>query len=300
MRVWLYLIISLISISQVQARVHQPKPVLVAVVDMGIDYYNLKYLRPYMYENSKFHHGWDFGEKEPSNGVDYSYKYEGQHHGTFIAFLIARPQFRDSKRIKLLDVVYSDYYGNLFKLNQYMFPENNLQVYRKKKAYEQFSTHLSETFAYAERTGARVINFSSSDGGFKSDAMADYLKEAGKRKTFLVVSAGNDGYNIDKYPEYPCNYKLPNLICVGAVDKKMKKTDYTNYGKKVDVYALGNFGSYEGSSFSAPIITRALALIIYSHPNWSVKQVRKELFSYVDIVSNTPVFNIKKFHQTYL
>src|SRR5690606_37783707 len=106
--------------------------------------YQLSYLRGYMYENHKFHHGWDFGEREPSTGTDYSYKYEGQHHGTFIAFLIARPQFKNTGRIKLLDVVYSDYFGNLFKLNQYMFPENNLQVYRRKKAYEQFSQHLSE------------------------------------------------------------------------------------------------------------------------------------------------------------
>ncbi len=276
------------------------QPVLVAVVDMGIDYYSLSDLKPYMFENSKWHKGWDFGENEPSNGIDYNYKHEGQHHGTFIAFLIARPQYKNSKRIQLLDVVYSDYFGNLFKLNQYMFPENNLQVYRRKKAYEQFSQHLAKTFAYAEQMGAKVINFSSSDRGFKSEALELYLKKAQENKTFIVVSAGNDGYNIDEYPQYPCNYKLINVICVGAVDKKSKKTNYSNYGKDIDLYAQGNFGSFEGTSFSAPIISRALALIIYNNPNWSQKQVRGELFKYVETKNSLPVFNIQKFHKKYL
>jgi hypothetical protein len=297
---WWFLIITFCLSSPTWAQEKKPSPVLVAVVDMGIDYYNLKYLKSYMHENHNFQRGWDFGQKEASMGIDYNYQFEGQHHGTFIAYLIARPQFKNTQRISLLDVVYSDYEGNLFKLNQYMFPENNLQVYRRKKAYEQFSTHLSETFAYAERTGARVINFSSSDSGFKSEAMEEYLKEAGTRKTFIIVSAGNDSSDVNKYPEYPCNYKLPNVICVGAVDRKNQQTEYTNYGLQVDIYALGNFGSFKGSSFSAPIISRAVALILYSHPTWSVTQVRKELFKYVEVVNHLPVFNIKKFHQKYL
>ena len=85
-----------------------------------------------------------------------------------------------------------------------------------------------------------------------------------------------------------------------AVDRQNHKTDYTNYGSGVDIYARGNFGSYQGTSFSAPIISRALALIIYYHPKWSVKQVRRELFKYVEVVHQTPVFQIKAFHQKYL
>lgn len=294
LRYMILLLSILISCFSAQAK----EPVLVAVVDMGIDYYKIKELKPYMYQNNRFDHGWDFGINGPSEGVDYNYKAEGQHHGTFIAFLISNPLKKQSK-IKLLDVVYSDYYGNLFQLNQYLFPENNLQVYRRKKAYEKFSEHLSKTFAYAESTGARVINFSSSDRGFQSDAMGEYLKSAASRGTFLVVSAGNDSSFLTDFPQYPCNYDYENIICVGAVDKRNKKAEYSNYGKGVDLYAKGNFGPYEGTSFSAPVISRAVALIVYRHPQWSNKKVRGELFKYVFFKDKLPIFNHKDFEKKY-
>lgn len=279
----------------------KPKSTIVAVVDMGVDYYKLYSLKDYMVSDSKFRHGWDFSTEDESSGIDYSYKFSGDYHGTFIAYLIARPQYKNTHRIKLLDVVYSDYYGNLFQLNQYMFPENNLQVYRRKKAYEKFSEHISKTFSYAEQMGAKVINFSSSDRGFHSAEMEQYLKSALDRNTFIVVSAGNDGLNLTTQgPQYPCSYDLDNVICVGAVNKNFNKTDYSNYGLGVDLYASGNFGEFEGTSFSAPIISRAIALIINKHPNWGVKRVREELFKFVFLKNHIPVFNHRSFHKVYL
>ena len=274
-------------------------PTVVAVVDMGVDYYKIKELGPYMVKDNKGEHGWDFGLNEPSTGTDYNYKEEGQHHGTFIAFLIAKPLSQNKTKLNILDVVYSDYHGNLFQLNQYFYPENNLQVYRKKKAYEKFSEHLSKTFSYAEQRGARVINFSSSDRGFHSDAMRSYLEEAKERRTIVVVSAGNDGDSLTESPQYPCNYDLSNVICVGAVDKKNKLTTYSNYGKGVDIYARGNFGPYEGTSFSAPLISRAVGLIISKNPTWSADRIKRELFRFVFYKNKLPIFNQKDFDKKY-
>lgn len=299
MRKFSYLIISLLIMPlPVQAK---RAPVTVAVVDMGIDYWKFPELLPFMKTNPHFDRGWDFGINESSNGVDYSYKYSGDFHGTLIAYLISRPDIKSTKKpINLLDVVYSDYQGNLFNLNRYMFPENNLQVYRKKRALHQFSEHISETFNYATLTGAQVINFSSGDRGFDSEKLKDWILEASKKNVFVVVSAGNDGDNLDEFPQYPCSYNLPNLICVGATTKKYRKATYSNFGTPVQIYALGNHGGkIMGTSFAAPLVSRALALIKYHHPNWSIRQVRQELFRYVAPVNHLPVFNHKLFNRQY-
>lgn len=273
------------------------EPVLVAIVDMGISY-RFSPLESYM--NKKDHQkGWDFSQNEKSYGIDYQLKYEGQPHGTVIANIIARPQYKNSNRIKLLDVVYTDYFGNLFNINKFPFPQNGYQVYQKKQAYLDFNKHLKETFLYAENMGARVVNFSSSHNGFKSEILKEYFETASSRNVFFVVSAGNESKDLNQSPSYPCSYNIENVICVGSVDKNNQITNFSNYGKSVNVFTLGDFGDYHGTSFSAPIISRALSLIIYHNPKWKNEYVKKELFSFVEINNNYPVFNIKKFHQKY-
>lgn len=275
------------------------KPTVVAVVDMGIAYHQVYSLKPYLHEPTRWQNGWDYSLNEPSIGVDYSFKYEQEFHGTFIAYLITRPYLVNTNRIKILDIVYNDYYGNLFELNRYMFPESLREVYYKKQAYEKFSSHVAKTFTYAEQAGAKVINFSSADRGFASEDLYSYLKEAGERGTFIVVSAGNDSSSLDNYPQYPCSYNLPNVVCVGAVSKNKKITPYSNFGKDIDLYALGNIATFEGTSFAAPLISRAIALIINSHPSWSVSQIRSELFKYTLRKNGILVFSHQKFHQIY-
>lgn len=290
----LYFLLTLLISWKVQA-----KPTIVAVVDMGINYHEVSNLKPYLHEPKSFNYGWDFSLDQPSSGIDYSYKYEQTYHGTFIAYLIARPEQINTQRIKILDVVYNDYFGNLFELNRYMFPENMREVYHRKKAYEKFSEHVASTFLYAERAGAKVINFSSADRGFASEGLKNYLSEAGKRGTIFVVSAGNDDYSLDSSPQYPCSYNLDNVICVGAVDRLNQKTSYSNYGQAVDFYALGNILTFEGTSFSAPIISRAVALIINKHPDWTPVMIRKELRKYSFKKNHKLVFSHKAFHKIY-
>lgn len=278
---WLVILILIVS-SLAQAKT----PVIVAVVDMGIDNKLIKindYLVP----------GWDFGENQKSMGVDYNDIYTKEFHGTLVAGLIARKV--SPSKIKIMDLVYMDYEGKKFKLNEYIFAENMLQLYRRKKAYERFTEHLRDVFRYAKENNAQVINFSSSDARFYGEELKLWIKD--NPETIVVVSAGNDGSDLDKFPQYPCLYK--DVICVGAVNLS-KRTTYSNYGSGITLYAQGDYSNeVKGTSFSAPVISQAVALIKYQNPDWSFDQVRSELIKYTKNKNGIKVFQHRKFLSIY-
>lgn len=276
--------------------------ITVAIVDMGIDYYNFPEIKKRMWNSPKLTHGWDHGKNDFSQGTDYSYKYSGEYHGTAIAFALIYNPFNKKffNKIKIIDIVYADYEHSMFNLNKYPFPENNLQVYRRKRAFKEFSNHLGQVFLDAHRQGAKVINFSSGDRGFDSELFLESLKTLDKEGVMVVTSAGNDGLNLKEDISYPCSYDVPNLICVGSLNKHNQRSTFSNFGPSVQIYAKGEHGGYlQGTSFSAPLISQAIALIKAKHPKWSNLQVKKELFRFVRIRNSLPIFNHKGFLKYY-
>jgi len=268
------------------------EPVKVAVVDMGIAHNQVFSLSPYIVG------GYDYSSKEPSRGIDYSLKYDDSFHGTFIAYLITRPYYPNSKRIQIIDMVYNDFHGYNFGLNNYIFPSNGREVYENIQSFKKMSLHLINVFNHSINLGAKVINFSSTHKGFHSDELYHFLKE--QKDVFFVVSAGNEGSDLDENKKYPCSYKLDNVLCIGSVGKSNKLSNFSNYGKNVFAYTLGEYSDeLQGTSFSTPIISRSIALIKKSNPNLSSQEVRKELESYIENISSRRVFNIKKFHRKY-
>lgn len=262
-------------------------PVIVAVVDAGVASNDIKQLRPYMVP------GWDFGYDNRSMGIDYDEFYKKEYHGTIIAAQIIS-NIKKSK-LRVMDIVYKDYTGKKFRLHEYPYAGSMLELYRRKKIYEKFSEHLRDVFRYAKENKAEVINFSSSDAKFYADELKDWIKQ--NPEVVLVVSAGNDGDDLDKFPQYPCGYE--QVICVGAVDKN-KKTEYTNYGSPVTIYAQGNYSEdIQGTSFSAPVVSRAAALIKYRYPNWKFKEVRSEILRYSYFKNGLRIFHNEKFMEEY-
>lgn len=105
--------------------------------------------------------------------------------------------------------------------------------------------------------------YSSRCPSFMQEAIDNAVSEGWK----VVVAAGNNG--IDAANWIPSNCQ--NVITVGASTTEGTETDFTNFGKEidvaalgVDVYALCKYDSgacyWEGTSFSAPIVTGILAL----------------------------------------
>ena len=86
--------------------------------------------------------------------------------------------------------------------------------------------------------GATVINFSGGGPGFNDDE-SKVIKN--NPQVTFVVAAGNEGQNLDTPGNeyYPASYFYPNLVVVGAVGVNGIRTRYSNYGKHVENWELG-------------------------------------------------------------
>lgn len=105
----------------------------------------------------------------------------------------------------------------------------------------------------------------------------------------FVVAAGNDGEDMDSAYDVPGLIDLPNVICVGALNQKCVPADFTNTGKRVDVYAIGDqvelldeansLQHYSGTSIAVPVVTNAAAKILQKEKNLSAKNLKKALIN---------------------
>ncbi len=148
-------------------------------------------------------------------------------------------------------------------------------------------------YAYAARAGARVANLSFG-GAESSRAERDALAAASG--VLFVAAAGNGGADVDDndaVPEYPCEYDLPNVVCVAASGTGDALTSYSNFGRtSVDLAAPGDQilstwpgggDKYlSGTSMAAPQVTGVAALALSVAPALTVAQLRAVLLGSVD------------------
>lgn len=244
-------------------------PVIVSVVDQGI----LKL--PYLEESILRDKSYDFNLKEKSLGYDYSYLQDNTPHGSFIAFKLLSDQ--NKHHIALLDVIYEHSPQQDYFL---MFADSSLALYRRKVYYKKQTSKIIESWDYSVSKGAKVINFSSGSIFFDPEQISNWLDQ--NPQIVLVVSAGNDSRNLDKYPHYPCSIKKTNLFCVGSVNRSYKKSDFSNYGKNV-LMAFGDHKNYKGTSFAAPEVSKFIASQLYKKKDLSVEDIQQlvvEKFGY--------------------
>jgi thermitase len=123
----------------------------------------------------------------------------------------------------------------------------------------------ADALEYAVQAGARVVNMS-----FGQPQPCAAIRTAIERapNTLFVISAGNEGEDVDVTPQYPCSDTAPNIVCVAATDKQDQVPAYSNYGAaSVDLAAPGNdivstvmrWGPEEslyGDGFEAPLGAR--------------------------------------------
>jgi Subtilase family len=95
---------------------------------------------------------------------------------------------------------------------------------------------LAKAITYAGSHGIPIVNASNNLG---SGPTALKTAIQSNPNVLIVAAAGNGTSNIDTKPQYPCSFKLPNVICVtasGANDVLWKKA---NYGQTVQLAAPG-------------------------------------------------------------
>lgn len=183
---------------------------------------------------------------------------------------------------------------------------------------------------YAIARGAKILNASygsssASNIGSNSEAAAIYrAQQAGVVMVAAVGNGGQDfiGDNNDTAPFYPASYtkyiereasqrpprteisySLDNIIAVGATDRDDAKAVFSNFGaNSVDLMAPGvsmwsitsgsnaSYGSGQGTSFAAPVVSGALALLCASFPNDSIAQLRTKMLAGTDTVSGLANF----------
>jgi len=117
----------------------------------------------------------------------------------------------------------------------------------------------------------------------------------------FVASAGNGNTNAAGH--YPGGMGLPNLITVAAIDHADDRCWFSNYGEAVDIAAPGDEilvadglnapnDYYEGSgtSFAAPFVTAAVALVQAVDPSITAPEIRALLRRTADFVDADTVW----------
>jgi len=143
-----------------------------------------------------------------------------------------------------------------------------------------YSSDAAEGISWAADQGAKVINLSYLMGDSSTiDSAAKYARGKG---ALLFVAAGNDGALIT-YPDFS------SFILVGATNSSDLKASWSNYGTAIDIVAPGvsiytttptsTYGSWNGTSFAAPISAGLAALIFSINSSFTPADVEGFIFS---------------------
>lgn len=221
--------------------------VVVAVIDSGVAEIDVL--------NGRLNDGYDFvdGDTDTTNDIS------SDSHGTFVAGIIAG--ITADMPVKIMPVR--------------VLEDKNVSV-----------ENLVNGIYFAVDNGADIINLSI--GGEITDCseIDKAIAYADENGIVVVACAGNAKKEIKTY----CPAHNESCITVSAVDEYGKfAKSFSNYGDAVDCCAPGvNISGYDangeltahsGTSFSAPIISAACALIKLANPDYSDEQIQDTLKS---------------------
>lgn len=267
------------------------RTITVAVIDDGV-YYNHPDLQGVLWQNSgeilgnekdddmngyvDDKYGWDF--YYDTNDVT-----ENDGHGTSVAGIIGAKKDNNvgiagiARKVKIMPLI----------------------ACGKKGCDTQA---IIDAMNYAIDNGAKIINLSLGNPytAKYTDKFNEVIKKANERNVFVVVASGNGdvtkgkGVDTSIFPLSPvCNEETRDqIIGVGASTLNNKyRTDFSNYGDCVDVYAQGEstlttslgdseYDFQDGTSFSAPIITGVIAEIMSAYPTMSKQKVFQYITKY--------------------
>ena len=142
-----------------------------------------------------------------------------------------------------------------------------------KAAIYRFPAHnmcrFSDLIDHAENAGVRIVNMSM--GSYSQDDWTCFHDGAKQHPHILfVISAGNDGFDIDVNPVFPASFDLENIVVVTSSDLFGRLPPQSNYGRvsvdlmvpadQVDVFDhRGVYTTASGSSFAAPRVAALAA-----------------------------------------
>jgi subtilisin family serine protease len=275
-------------------------PVIVAVIDTGLDYFHPDLRRESVWRNQKELPngrdddqngyvddliGWNFVDRDNN-------PWDTAGHGTHIAGIIAAATDNGegiagiNPSVKIMPLKVMNFIGR------------------------GRSSGIAEAIFYAVQHGARVINLSL--GGerlSKTEQLAiDYAHQKG---AVIVAAAGNIGSDTADYG--PAG--LTNVITVAATDQEDKRVGFSNWGQAVKIAAPGldvlslrarrtdfvlvsgakdyqpgtafvgpeaRYYRASGTSFSAPFVSGVASLLFAKNPKLTNVQVERMLLMSAD------------------
>jgi len=140
---------------------------------------------------------------------------------------------------------------------------------------------------YAIKAGVNVMS-NSWGGGDESKALKDAIMAANEAGIFFVAAAGNESNNNDTTASFPANYKIDNVISVGSMDGRGKKSSFSNHGaNSVHVFAPGSniystfkgntYKSLSGTSMACPFVSGILGLLKSNEAYLSILEGKERL-----------------------
>ena len=165
------------------------------------------------------------------------------------------------------------------------------------KCFDQFGigsiSSVITGMDYAETNGARLIN--ASWGFTNSLALSNAVYSLRDSNIIVVAACGNSATDIDLNPTYPASYQFDNVVTVAATSTNDTLSAYSNYGAtSVHLGAPGDqiystfaasdnyYDTESGTSFAAPYVTGALALMLTKYPSETYQQIIARLLNGTD------------------
>jgi subtilisin family serine protease len=155
-----------------------------------------------------------------------------------------------------------------------------LKAFRSDGSSNTFD--IISSIYYATDQGANVINMSFHMKTSSPELQAA-INYSSARRVILVASAGNDGNEILVYPA-----AYPSTIGIASLDGSGQRSGFSNYGPDlvslaapgegvIVAYPGNNYASAWGTSFSTPLVSGAVAVLLQRNPNFSPQQIEAAL-----------------------
>ena len=236
-----------------------PGGVTVALVDSGVNYLLPEIARSLARDAEGRALGYDFWDldERPFDANPARSPFFPQRHGTRVASVL----LDEAPRVRLIP---------------YRYPRPDL-------------SRMARLVRDAAAKGARVVGVSL--GSNRRDEWASFEAAAEAAPEILfVVSAGNNGRDIDQTPVYPAALELDNMIVVSSADGFGDPAPGANWGTRtVDLLVPGeripviDFRGQptraSGSSFAAPRVVALAARLLARHPEWDPAALKNAIFA---------------------